>query len=118
MDNTRTSANVNNTCREFKDVVFEDVVFDNNNSFVTIYCGKLYDYVWQNLLLLLLLLLSTTSSNTTSLNSETCRRCRRPRCRDRARSRRPLRPASSLARARHQAHRWEKGPATPIPEML
>ena len=27
--------------REFKDVVFEDVVFDNN-SFVTIYCGKLH----------------------------------------------------------------------------
>ena len=31
--------------REFRDVVFEDVVFDNNG-FVTIYCGKSYGFVW------------------------------------------------------------------------
>ena len=31
--------------REFKDVVFEDVVFDHD-SFVTIYCGKSYEYFW------------------------------------------------------------------------
>ena len=30
--------------REFKDAVFEDVAFDND-SFVTIYCGKLCYYV-------------------------------------------------------------------------
>ena len=33
------------TTREFNDVVFEDVAFDNN-SFVPIYSGNLYYCVW------------------------------------------------------------------------
>ena len=49
---------------EFKDVVFEDVVFDNNSS-VTPYLVKYTYRIRHNLLLS-----NTTSSNTTSLNSE------------------------------------------------
>ena len=54
----------NNDNREFKDVVFEDVVFDNNSS-VTPYQAK-YKYRIRYVILLS----NATSSNTTSLNSE------------------------------------------------
>ena len=55
-------ATINNTW-EFRDVVFEDVVFDNNSS-VTPYKVS-YSYRIRSKLLLS----NTTSSNTTSLNS-------------------------------------------------
>ena len=49
--------------REFKDMVFEDVVFDNNS------CVTLLDIVFIVTSMPNLLLSNTTSSNTTSLNS-------------------------------------------------
>ena len=50
--------------REFKDVVFEDVVFDNNRFYLILYL----DFTWYGVAELLLS--NTTSSNTTSLNSQ------------------------------------------------
>ena len=56
--------------REFKDVVFEDVVFDDNNSFVTLLSIVVPVTSMPNLLLS-----NTTSSNTTSLNSQSMIMC-------------------------------------------
>ena len=55
--------------REFKDVVFEDVVFDNNRSGIDVTI-KTKDNRVANLLLS-----NTTSSNTTSLNSRVKHAC-------------------------------------------
>ena len=53
-----------NNAREFRDVVFEDVVFENDSS-VTPFYAKSKDKVKS-----IIVLSNTTSSNTTSLNPE------------------------------------------------
>ena len=55
--------------REFKDVMFEDVVFDNNRFEIDVTINTIDDRVTK------LLLSNTTSSNTTSLNSRICKIC-------------------------------------------